>query len=251
MIAERQRRAFRRDGFLALPEFASPAEVAELRAILGRLFSRRAGLAEGHLIDFVAPEIDFDRPHMLQLRYPCDHATELETLAVRARAHEMARQILGADAIFAFDHAIIKPPHDGSPTPWHQDIAFHDAWDRHLNLTFWIPLQDVGRDNGCLHYLPGSHRGRLEPHRPIGGDARIHGLEVPRLSSQGAVAVLLPAGGLSIHESRTLHYAGPNRSAAPRWSYALAFKRRRRDWLHRWRFGPLLRDPLAGLIRAD
>jgi hypothetical protein len=250
LIAAGQHRAFRRDGFVAVPEFATPAEVAELRMILGGLFSRRAGLEEGHLIDFVTPEIDFDRPRMLQLRYPCDHAPELKTLAVRARAHDIARQILGAGAIFAFDHAIMKPPQDGSPTPWHQDIAFHDAWDRHLNLTFWIPLQDVGVENGCLHYVPGSHRGRLELHHRIGGDARIHAREVAGVAAEDAVPVPLPAGGLSIHESRTLHYAGPNRSAGPRWSYALAFKRRRRDWLHGWRFGPLLRDPLAGLIRA-
>ncbi|WP_165982154.1 phytanoyl-CoA dioxygenase family protein [Dankookia rubra] len=250
MITKGHHRAFRRGGFVGLEKFATPAEVAASRMILGGLFSRRAALAEGHLTDFAAPAIDFDRPWMLQLRYPCDRASELETLAIRARAHATARRILGADAIFAFDHAVIKPPHDGSPTPWHQDIAFHDAWDRHLNLTFWIPLQDVGPVNDCLHFIAGNHRGQLEAHQPIGGNRRVRGLGVPRPSSEGAIAVPRPAGGVSIHERRMLRYAGPKRSAAPRRSHALAFKRRRRDWLERQRFGPMLRAPLAGLIRA-
>jgi hypothetical protein len=250
MLTENQRRAFRRNGFLALPHFARAKEVAEIRAILETLFARQAGLEQGHLIDFAAPSFDPAQPRMPQLLYPLDHAPALRATALHDRVHALAREMLGADAIFAFDHAIIKPAHDGSETPWHQDIAFHDPWDRHLNLTFWMPLQDVGLENSCLHFLPGSHRGRLEPHRPINGDPRIHGLEAPAVSGKGAVAVPLPAGGLSIHESRTLHYAGPNRSTVPRWSYALAFKRRRRDWLHRWRFGPWLRDPLAGLLPA-
>jgi hypothetical protein len=41
--------------------------------------------------------------------------------------------------------------------------------------------------------------------------------------SKGGVACELPAGGATIHSSKTLHYTGPNVSAGPRRAYILGF----------------------------
>ena len=245
-----QKRSFRRNGFLVLPDFSPPAEVMVIRQVLEGLFSRQIGRSEGDLLDFAAVEFDPARPVMPQLLRPVRYAAELAETAFRTRAQLVARHLLGPDAAFQFDHAIVKPPRDGCATPWHQDIAFHPPEDRHRNLTIWMALQDVDERNGCLRYLPGSHRGRLYSHRPIGGDARLHGLEAIDVTAADPVAAPLPAGGVVVHDSRTLHGAGPNLSEAPRWSYAAVFRRPGRGRLHGWRYGPLLSDPLASFLRG-
>ena len=54
-------------------------------------------------------------------------------------------------------------------------------------------------------------------HQSIGGDSRVHGLELVNKSVvDDPVACPLPAGGFNIHRNRTAHYTGPNSTDAPR-----------------------------------
>src|SRR5581483_3137596 len=68
-------------------------------------------------------------------------------------------------------------------------------------------------------------RREVLPHHPIGHDPRISGLEVdnPDELAMYSVACPLPAGGATIHHSRTLHFTAPNHSNAPRRAYILIF----------------------------
>ncbi len=62
------------------------------------------------------------------------------------------------------------------------------------------------------------------PHRSIGGDTRVHGLEiVDAVDETRAVACPLPPGGATFHDSRTMHFTGANRSTVPRRAYILGF----------------------------
>jgi ectoine hydroxylase-related dioxygenase (phytanoyl-CoA dioxygenase family) len=62
-------------------------------------------------------------------------------------------------------------------------------------------------------------------HASPGGDPRVHALEcVGDFHPADAVTCPLPAGGCTIHHCRTLHHAGPNRSAIPRRAYIQGFE---------------------------
>jgi ectoine hydroxylase-related dioxygenase (phytanoyl-CoA dioxygenase family) len=75
-----------------------------------------------------------------------------------------------------------------------------------------------------MEFLPGSHRQRVLRHASPGNDPRIHALAcVDNFDETKAVACPLPAGGCTIHHTRTLHHAGPNISPNPRRAYILAF----------------------------
>lgn len=88
----------------------------------------------------------------------------------------------------------------------------------------WIALDDATVESGCLHFVPGSHRFAVLPHRHIGDDPSIHGLAADGVDASGAVAVPVAAGGATIHHCRTLHYSGPNRTAQPRRAYTHEFQ---------------------------
>jgi len=105
-----------------------------------------------------------------------------------------------------------------------------------------MPLQRVDEANGCMRFIPGSHRNEVLPHRTPNDDPHVHGLECyDGFDPAQAISCPLPAGGCTIHTGRTLHYAGPNHSPGPRLAYVLNFaippvpasKPRSFPWLHK------------------
>lgn len=228
-ITDEQVARFERDGFLALERLVEPDELAHIAATLARLHAACAGRERGNQFDLAGPDEDGKPASLPQLLNPSASAPELLATRTRGTCHALARRLLGgdgADLDLSCEHAILKPARHGAATPWHQDEAYwrmpgHDA----RGVAIWMALQPATIDNGCLWYVPGSHRGAIRPHRPIGGDPRVQGLEALGVDASAAMPVPLPAGGAVVHHIRTLHYAGPNRTAASRSAYTLAFHR--------------------------
>jgi ectoine hydroxylase-related dioxygenase (phytanoyl-CoA dioxygenase family) len=229
---------FRDQGFLVLDDMCTGAPLLQLRAVLMGLFERRAGYDEGNQFDMLGTDRAGHDSLQPQLLKPSLYAPELLHTPYFRRVQAIARQLLGADAQFNFDHSIIKRAGTATATPWHQDEAHHrDPHFQFDQISFWMPLQDVREDNGCMCYLPGSNRGPLLPHRSPGGDARIHALECHPAAFDTTTAIALPvgAGSCILHDGRTLHAALPNRSDADRLVYVLAFRsapRPRTDSMH-------------------
>lgn len=216
---------FHKEGYLALSAITTAAEVEQLQEIYDRLFSTKAGRDQGDHLDLVTVDDDEAEEMLPQILNPSKYAPELATTAFRANAEAIAKQLLGPDARFTGDHAIRKPPHSGVETPWHQDEAYWDADKEYNSLSIWIPLQEATIHNGCMQFIGGSQAQEVLPHHPIGNDPAVIGLEVDdaEARAQNAAICELPAGGATIHHSRTLHYTGPNHSDQPRRAYILAF----------------------------
>jgi ectoine hydroxylase-related dioxygenase (phytanoyl-CoA dioxygenase family) len=215
---------FQDKGYLAIDAIATPDEVELMRAAYDRLFAEEAGWDSGDRFDLAGTD-EKDAPAALpQLLNPARYAPEFETLACRERALAMARQLLGETAHSQGDHAILKPAGMGAATPWHQDEAYWNPELAYRALSVWIPLQEATPQNGCMHFLPGSHQGEVLAHHAINHDPRIHGLEVDvAVDMRQAVACPLPAGGATFHHARTLHYTGENRTDQPRRAYIMMF----------------------------
>jgi hypothetical protein len=223
-----QVRRFRKEGFLRIEEFAPLEEVEALRPIYDRLFRTKAGWDEGNYFDLASPEAvgrAYAVPQMLQLS---KYAPELLSSAIMRRGRALARQILGGTAHLDLDHAVYKVAGSSAATPWHQDEAFWDGRYDHDGLSIWIPLQAVDAESGCLQFVPKSHRREVMRHRPIGGDPRVHGLEVPSFAPEVAEVCPLPLGGATVHHARTLHYSAANTSSTDRRAYILTFSGRKR-----------------------
>lgn len=216
---------FHREGYLALPAMTTAEEVVRLQAIYDRLFATKAGRAEGDHLDLVTTDEDDQAPVLPQILNPAKYAPELVDTLFRANALTIAKQLLGAQATGGGDHAILKPPHTAASTPWHQDEAYWDADKEYNAISIWIPLQEATLENGCMQFVPRTHRQVVLPHHPIGNDPRVIGLEVDEAETlaTNAVACPIPAGGATIHHSRTLHYTGPNETDEPRRAYILGF----------------------------
>jgi len=225
-LSDEQTQRFKEQGYLQLENISPPEEVEFLKSVYDRLFAEKAGRRQGAYFDAVSIDEDNNKPHTSpQILDPVLFAPELKETVFRANGLAIAKQLLGSKAYGSFEHAILKPPGIGAPTPWHQDEAFRlDYAPGYDEISIWMPLQPVDTTSGCMEFLPGSHRQPVLRHASPGNDPRIHALAcVDDFDQTKAVACPLPAGGCTIHHTRTLHHTGPNISPNPRRAYILAF----------------------------
>jgi len=76
-----------------------------------------------------------------------------------------ASQLRDGAVRFWHDQLFCKPAHHGGVVAWHQDYSYWTRTHPMAHLTCWMALDDSTRDNGCLYYVPGSHRWNLLPIR--------------------------------------------------------------------------------------
>ena len=225
-LSPEQIATFRAQGFLVLDRLSPDTEVARLGEIFDRLFAVRAGWERGAQFDLAGTDEEGRPPALPQILNPPQFEPELERTEFRANALAVAKQLLGPEAHGWFEHAILKPAGYGAPTPWHQDEAHrYDPGVDYEQISIWMPLQEARLDNGCMQYIPGSHRGAILEHRSPNNDPRVSALECAGgFDPECAVPCPMPAGGAVVHHCRTLHSAGANRSELPRRAYILAFR---------------------------
>ena len=219
-LNDEQMTFFKTEGYLALDQITTQEDVAFIRNIYDDLFTRQAGRDEGDQFDLGGTDEDGKQAVLPQILNPAKHAPQLKESQLLKNVTAIAKQLLGPEVVVNFAHAIFKPPHHGAQTPWHQDAAYWSPEMVHKNLSFWVPLQPATMENGCMHFVPKSHTFDVVEHQSINNDPRIHGLEVfPPLQDRyikEIKACPLPAGGCTIHNGYTFHYAPANQSDMPR-----------------------------------
>jgi ectoine hydroxylase-related dioxygenase (phytanoyl-CoA dioxygenase family) len=88
-----------------------------------------------------------------------------------APAYRMAAyQLLGQPFRLFHDQLFCKPAKHGGVVAWHQDFSYWTFTKPMQHLTCWIGLDDANIDNGCLYYIPGSHKWGLLPITGLAGD---------------------------------------------------------------------------------
>ncbi len=246
LLTESDVAAFTENGWLTIQQVSTAAELARIGEIYDDLFASRARGAESWDLASVDGT---DGPELLpQIMDPQRLVPELAGTRFYASARQIATTLLGVPAaeLEHFSHLILKPARYGHETPWHQDEAYWDPRYDHRGLSVWMPLEDASVAGGCMQFFSGSHRDPVRRHHHINHDPRVHGLVTDEVDASQAVACPVPAGGATVHHCRTLHYAGPNLTGAPRRAYIHVFSappRRReqpypRPWLDLSRFEP-------------
>ncbi len=202
--------AFRRDGFVVVPDLLSEAELERFgprvdAAVEERTRRRRPPLAERSA---------YEQSFLQCINLWEDHP-ELRPLVFHPRIAETAARLLGVERIRIWhDQALYKEP-GGRETDAHQDqpywpIAESDA------ITAWIPFDAVGLDTGRLGYVPGSHRAGLRRFVNIFFGEPEDILARPELEGATPVFADVPRGAVAFHHALTVHLADPNRSARVR-----------------------------------
>jgi ectoine hydroxylase-related dioxygenase (phytanoyl-CoA dioxygenase family) len=227
-ITQEQADFFREEGYLAVERITTDEEVVRMRGAYDEIFARRAGREEGMEYDVASADEEDTEPTLVQILEPGNYAEALRDSRYETNALAISRQLLGPGCVYVGAFALLKPARIGSATPWHQDTAYWDPAldDLESNLSVWMPLQPATVENGCLYYIPGSHRAEVAPHHHVNDDPKIHALELDEgyFDLSTSVACPLPAGGATFHGGRICHYAPPNTTEEPRRALVLAFR---------------------------
>ena len=129
-----------------------------------------------------------------------------------------AAQLLEGPVRFWHDQIFSKPAYHGGIVAWHQDYSYWTRTQPMKHLSCWIGLDDSTRENGCLHYIPGSHRWNLLPVTGLANDMEaIESVLTPEQKETfNPVAIELKQGEASFHHPLMVHGSYANSTARSR-----------------------------------
>ena len=136
-----------------------------------------------------------------------------------------AHQLLGNQGVrFWHDQLFCKPAKHGGVVAWHQDYSYWTRTTPMQHLTVWVGLDDVSQENGCLQYIPGSHKWGLLDKPVLTGE--MEGLKAFLNEEQtrkldNPVPIEMKKGYASFHHPLLVHGSFENNSGNPRRAFVL------------------------------
>jgi len=200
-LSPEQLEQYQRDGYTVVPEALDADLVREAG-------DHVAWLQKKH------PDL---RPENLHHRLVWDDPFWVRLVADE-RLLELAAPIIGPDIALFASHYICKPPGKGLPVLWHQDGSYWPLEPMEV-VTAWLAIDDSDAQNGCMRVLPGTHRPPvIRKHQRNTERANVLSSELPLAPEEAAraVDVVVPAGGISLHDPFLIHGSNPNTSARRR-----------------------------------
>ncbi len=216
-LSHEQVEAFHRDGFLTGVQVLDDQQVetlcAELAGLMETSHPAHALFHEYHSNESSNPDTVLFHALGAWRTGPAFHDVLWSPAFLVA-----ASQLLGGAVRFWHDQLFCKPAHHGGVVAWHQDYSYWTRTQPMSHLTCWIALDDSTRDNGCLYYVPGSHKWNLLPMTGLAGDMNeiMTVLDDEQKQAFRPVAVELKRGQCSFHHPLTVHGSYENRSDRPR-----------------------------------
>lgn len=232
-LTSEQIEGYREAGFLAIPDFLDDEEIQTWRAVLDESLRRRGTSplprtgsdvrADGTTIQKdTSGQTDYYANIFTQRLNLWMDNVAMKDLILDARIGQMACELEGIEGIRVWhDQALVKPPW-GNGTPWHLDNPYWSFYSRHA-VSIWIALDDATLENGCLYFLPGSHKMARFENVDLGPNMGALLKHYPEWAKTRAVPVPVKAGGCTFHNGLTAHAAGPNMTPHPRRAMTCAF----------------------------
>ena len=210
--------AFARDGFVGPIDVLTATEVVAVRnAVADVIFHLDRHRAQLYEVEQAFTE----RPGEVVCHFLGGWRVHpvLRELVFDPRVTRPCAQLLGVTALrFWHDQVFAKPPHHPGVVPWHQDYSYWTRTAPPCHITLNLMLDDADEQNGCLQFVPGSHRWGLLPKLPFDAPLEAIRAQLPAGAKWNPVAVSVRAGQATIHHSHTLHGSDCNRSE--RWRRA-------------------------------
>jgi non-haem Fe2+, alpha-ketoglutarate-dependent halogenase len=212
-LSEEQIQGFYDNGFIGPFTICSPEEMSLLREEIDQQIR--------------TPSDIYDHPCGRDRHLDCE---AVQGLVTRPELTERLAQILGPD-LGMWRSGIFRKESGAPETTWHQantylmeegykPTLFPPDLDRIFQLTTWIALDDVDIENGCLQFVPGSHKQINK--MTIGGKgaegfANVQVKIEAEIDPKTVYSAEMKAGQCIIFTERVIHGAQANLSNRRRW----------------------------------
>lgn len=205
---------YQQNGFLAIEGFLDATELEEWRAATDEAVAQRLeansvpGAGGWNLTNQGDPDAYYAQVFTQCLKLADTHAG-MRKLIHDPRLGEVAATLAGIEGIRIWhDQALIKPPY-GNPTAWHLDNPYWSFTSQQA-ISIWVALDDATLANGCMWYLPGTHKTARFDSAGIGHNQRDLFKLYPEWQTIEALSAPCPAGSAVFHHGLVAHGAGAN-----------------------------------------
>lgn len=221
--------SFQENGFLVIEDFLDEFELNTWReqvqaAVDSRLESRDSSKNGGAipLTNSFGDDENYYSQVFLQCIKLADTHPGVRELMFDPRLGDLAGTLAGVDGIRIWhDQALFKQPF-GNPTSWHLDNPYW-SFSSPNSLSIWVALDDATLSNGCLYYLPGTHKSARYENCGIGENMAGLFKHYPEWKSISPVACPCRAGSAVLHNGLVAHGAGANMTNKPRRAMTCAY----------------------------
>ena len=252
------------EGFLILRGLVEPQVVREARADIDKLVDRQAAnlIRQGRVTTAFREE-----PFETRIYRLYRNCLDLAPRSFRPELHlpgmfgyffhpgllDQVESLLGGE-IRLYPNYTVRPKlpdWEGTRIWWHQDGGYthfvhtddsvrEDAVEDLRMLNVWSPLVPTREENGCMQFVPGTHKLGVVPHV-----SRRYYLEIvdPRYTPlfEKAVSIELDPGDVVLFSNLLFHQGLPNRSRTVRWNL---------DWRYQDARQPTLRQDQGHIARS-
>ena len=214
ILSQAQRESYFENGYLLLERAIDEAWIGKLRAATDELVERSRKVTKSDAVFDLEPGHRPDAPRLRRVSNPVEQHPVFWQYCTESILPDIVADLVGPDVKFHHSKLNFKWKSGGEEVKWHYDISF---WP-HTNyspLTVGTYLHDCTMDQAPLAVMPGSHKldPMLSQYDAKGNwtgclsDADVAKLDLPKM-----VYLPGPAGSLTIHNCRTLHYSARNDS---------------------------------------
>ncbi len=208
-LTSQQIEAFETDGYLSGIDVVGPELTEKTRQAFDEFEAR------------VGHEKLAESPRNLHFEEP--FAWDLVT---HPRVLDIAESLIGPDILLLGTRTFCKYGPSDDFVAWHQDLKYWGL-DPSVAINAWIAIDDCNADNGCLRYIPGSHKWEVREHAKAAQAGNLLSInqELPLSEDEEARAidVELEAGQISVHDGMLTHGSNANHSTRRRCGMAMVY----------------------------
>jgi phytanoyl-CoA hydroxylase len=227
-LSDEQIRFYQSNGFIVIDDFLSQPELEDWRSAVMKAVKERNGkkMPGKEVVvgedDGINEDADYFGKVFDQLLNLWQTDEEVKKIMFDERIGKMAATLAVVDGIRIWhDQALFKRPW-ANPTAWHLDNPFWSFYDRHA-ISIWVALDDATLENGCLYFIPGTHKQTAFDKISIGKNMDSIFEIYPQFIRAKPVSAPMKAGSCSFHNGLTIHGAGANMTSGFRRAMTCAY----------------------------
>lgn len=217
ILTRKQQESYFQDGYILLERIIDEDTINRLRAATDEMIEKSKSISQSDEVWDLDKGHTKDAPRLRRLSSPNDHHPVYWEYASKSIVPDIISDLVGPSVKFHHSKLNFKWSGGGEEVKWHQDISF---WP-HTNYTpctVGTYMYDCGLEQGPLAVYPGSHEDELyDQYNDVGEwTGCLNAEDTAKIDMNEAVFLDGPAGSLTIHNCRTLHYSAANNSDIPR-----------------------------------
>ncbi len=199
---------YQENGYIVIDDFLTAEELETWREAVDEAVATRANRLLANSAKEAGSDSYYDNVFIQRINLWQDNE-KVRKLILDQRLGKIAAELSGVEGMRLWhDQALIKQPW-GNPTGWHLDNPYWSFSSRQ-STSIWLALDDATLQNGCLYFIPGTHKTARWDNPGIGANIGDLFRAYPEWKDLEAVPVPMKAGSCSFHNALLAHGAGAN-----------------------------------------